>query len=101
MWHPSPCVHFWTNLREELCLYTLQLGAGGKHYQGFQCPDEFVVGYGMDYAEQYRCLPYIGVLKPHIFTKNWNCVLSITQISSLSLRSGLNELTGPFSVLHI
>ncbi|KAL2629946.1 hypothetical protein R1flu_014632 [Riccia fluitans] len=31
----------------------LQLGAGGKYYRGFQCPDEFVVGYGMDYAEQY------------------------------------------------
>ncbi|KAL2643965.1 hypothetical protein R1flu_011552 [Riccia fluitans] len=48
----------------------LQLGPGGKYYRGFQCPDEFVVGYGMDYAEQYRCLPYIGVLKPHIYTKN-------------------------------
>ncbi|KAL2634193.1 hypothetical protein R1flu_005672 [Riccia fluitans] len=48
----------------------LQLGAGGKYYRGFQCFHEFVVGYGMDYAEQYRCLPYIGVLKLHIYTKN-------------------------------
>lgn len=29
-----------------------------------QCPDEFVVGYGIDYAEKYRQLPYIGVPKP-------------------------------------
>lgn len=33
-------------------------------YVGFVCPDEFVVGYGLDYAERYRNLPYIGVLKP-------------------------------------
>ena len=38
-------------------------------YSGFSVPDEFVVGYGLDYAEQYRNLPYIGVLKPEIYTK--------------------------------
>ena len=32
-------------------------------YLGFQIPDEFVVGYGLDFAERYRNLPYIGVLK--------------------------------------
>lgn len=32
-----------------------------------QCPDYFVVGYGMDYAEVYRNLPYIGVLKPEYY----------------------------------
>lgn len=36
-------------------------------YCGFVCPDEFVVGYGLDYAERYRNLPYIGVLKPEIY----------------------------------
>ena len=33
-------------------------------YVGFECPLEFVVGYGLDYAQSYRNLPYIGVLKP-------------------------------------
>ena len=38
-------------------------------YEGFQIPDEFVVGYGLDYAEKYRNLPYIGILKPEIYSK--------------------------------
>ena len=36
-------------------------------YVGFTIPDHFVVGYGLDYAEKYRNLPYIGVLKPSIY----------------------------------
>ena len=36
-------------------------------YVGFVVPDEFVVGYGLDYAEKYRNLPYIGVLKEEIY----------------------------------
>lgn len=38
-------------------------------YVGFTVPDEFVVGYGLDYDEKYRNLPYIGILKPHIYQK--------------------------------
>ena len=38
-------------------------------YEDFQVPDEFVVGYGLDYDEKYRNLPYVGVLKPEIYTK--------------------------------
>ena len=36
-------------------------------YLGFEVPDEFVVGYGLDYDEKYRNLPYVGVLKPEIY----------------------------------
>ncbi|HEY8487296.1 MAG TPA: hypoxanthine phosphoribosyltransferase [Limnochordales bacterium] len=35
-------------------------------YVGFSIPDRFVVGYGLDFAERYRNLPFVGVLKPHI-----------------------------------
>lgn len=38
-------------------------------YYGFRVPDAFVVGYGLDYNEKYRNLPYIGVLKPEVYSK--------------------------------
>jgi hypoxanthine phosphoribosyltransferase len=38
-------------------------------YKGFIVPDEFVVGYGLDYDETYRNLPYLGVLKEEVYTK--------------------------------
>lgn len=38
-------------------------------YCCFTVPDEFVVGYGLDYDEKFRNLPYIGVLKPEVYTK--------------------------------
>lgn len=38
-------------------------------YVGAQVPDKFIVGYGLDYAERYRNLPYIGVLKPEIYAE--------------------------------
>ena len=36
-------------------------------YIGFSVPDEFVIGYGLDYDEKYRNLPYIGILKPSVY----------------------------------
>ncbi|KAM7266659.1 hypothetical protein ACFE04_004556 [Oxalis oulophora] len=55
----------------------VELVGEGKFYIGFEkyfsvqksgnCPDSFVVGYGMDFAELYRNLPYIGVLKPEYY----------------------------------
>jgi hypoxanthine phosphoribosyltransferase len=36
-------------------------------YRGFTIPDQFVVGYGLDYGEYYRNLPFIGVLKPEVY----------------------------------
>lgn len=37
-------------------------------YVGAHVPDEFIVGYGLDYAERYRNLPYIGILKPEVYS---------------------------------
>lgn len=39
-------------------------------YTGFEIPDAFVVGYGLDYEERYRNIPYIGILKPEIYKKS-------------------------------
>jgi hypoxanthine phosphoribosyltransferase len=38
-------------------------------YVGFDIPKEFVVGYGLDFAERYRELPYVGVLKPEVYAR--------------------------------
>ncbi len=38
-------------------------------YVGFKIPDEFVVGFGLDYAGDYRNLPYIGILKPSVYVR--------------------------------
>lgn len=38
-------------------------------YVGFEIPDEFIVGYGIDFSEKYRNLPYIATLKPEVYSK--------------------------------
>lgn len=38
------------------------------NYNGFAIPDEFVVGYGLDYNERFRHLPYVGILKPEVYS---------------------------------
>jgi hypoxanthine phosphoribosyltransferase len=45
-------------------------------YVGFRIPDRFVVGYGLDYAEAYRNLPYVGVLKPELYRDSEGAGLS-------------------------
>jgi hypoxanthine phosphoribosyltransferase len=37
------------------------------HYKGFEIPDKFVVGYGLDFNQKYRNLPFVGVLKPDVY----------------------------------
>jgi hypoxanthine-guanine phosphoribosyltransferase len=39
------------------------------NYLGFEIPNAWVVGYGLDYADHYRTLPYIAELKPQVYTK--------------------------------
>ncbi|MDR0314647.1 MAG: hypoxanthine phosphoribosyltransferase [Oscillospiraceae bacterium] len=39
-----------------------------ENYKGIEIPDEFVVGYGLDYNEKYRNLPYVGILKPEVYS---------------------------------
>jgi hypoxanthine phosphoribosyltransferase len=63
------------------------------HYQGFQIPDKFVVGYGLDFAEGYRNLPFVGVLKEHLYKEVLARNAMLGQISAyLNLRIGLEQL---------
>ena len=43
--------------------------AVSPRYVGTHVPDEFIVGYGLDFAERYRNLPYVGILKPEVYEK--------------------------------
>lgn len=37
------------------------------HYKGYEVPNDFIVGYGLDYSEEYRNLPYIATLKEEVY----------------------------------
>ena len=56
------------------CVFLDKPGRRQNNFQadwsGFNIPDEFVVGYGLDYAGRYRELPYLGTLKPEIYSHN-------------------------------
>lgn len=45
-------------------------------YVGFEIPDYFVIGYGLDFAERYRNLPFVGVLHPHVYQEAANHLLT-------------------------
>lgn len=69
------CRHLLSKEPASLKVCTLLDKPEGRHpnitlkpdYVGFTIPNEFVVGYGLDYNEHYRNLPYIGVLKPEVY----------------------------------
>ena len=54
------CTFLWTDVEGKQA-------AIDPKYVGTHCPDEFVVGYGLDFAERYRNLPYVGILKPEVY----------------------------------
>jgi hypoxanthine phosphoribosyltransferase len=59
----------------KLCVFLNKLGVRTPEndvnidYKGFDIPNEFVIGYGLDYANRYRDLPYVGILKKSVYEK--------------------------------
>ena len=58
-------------------------------YRGFEVPDAFVVGYGLDYDQRYRGLPFVGILKPEIYAAH--CTTPVPDVSGGPLRFDLRE----------
>lgn len=64
-------------------------------YVGFEIPDKFVVGYGIDFAEGYRNLPFVGVLKEHLYAQVLTRGAILQQVNDyLSRKTSLLELVG-------
>src|SRR6266404_5839056 len=53
-------------------------------YVGFEIPDFFVVGYGLDFSERYRNLPFVGVLHPHVYEQGAKDVKTVKKVESLN-----------------
>lgn len=69
------------------------------HASLMQCPDYFVVGYGMDFAELYRNLPYIGVLKPEHYSWCYICSMALTTFGTTKHTTLFSEFA--FCLLHL
>ena len=75
-------------------------------YVGFDIPNEFVVGYGLDYAERYRDLPYIGTLDPKVYEPGLTCadtqhpVLKQVGAAGCAARGGEPRCHPSRTVLH-
>ena len=67
---------------------------------GFDIPNEFVVGYGLDYAERYRDLPYIGTLDPKVYEQPL-IARSVGVREPANRRSGARQRHDPYSTADL